>query len=77
MNYYIYENSVHKYAKIHVGDCPHCNEGQGTRGLNDDDRVRDEWHGPFDRLEDAERQQKSLRVKDKTKCGHCCRPRSR
>ena len=76
MSYYIYENSVHKYAKIHVGDCSHCNQGRGTHGVGGT-RVRDEWHGPFDHLKDAEQHQKSLRVKDKGNCGHCCRRRPR
>ena len=35
MSYWIYTNTVHRYARLHRGDCSHCNFGLGTHGVTD------------------------------------------
>jgi hypothetical protein len=35
VRYWIYENWVHKYARVHRADCSHCNDGRGTHAAAD------------------------------------------
>ena len=71
MAYYIYENwqaGPHK-AVLHVGECGHCKEGRGRAGGYDPSHAK--WHGPFESLEEARREQQRLRVDLRKECGAC------
>lgn len=43
--FWLYDNWVHRYAKIHRGDCTFCNAGTGVQANSDN--VAGEWLGPF------------------------------
>lgn len=43
--YWVYDNRVHKYARIHRADCSSCNEGAGMHADAAD--IAGEWLGPF------------------------------
>ena len=45
MSFYVYENWVHKYAKVHRADCVHCNHGRGTHAAGNSRAGR--WHGDY------------------------------
>ena len=71
VSFYIYENwqaGPHK-AVIHIGSCAFCNEGKGRAGGYDPKHAK--WHGPFDGIETARRQQKAIVAKVKKECGVC------
>jgi hypothetical protein len=69
MSYYTYENwraRGHR-ATIFIGTCAFCDNGKGqSTGTRSDNG---KWHGPFDKLSDAE-----TGVKDLTPhaCLRCC-----
>jgi hypothetical protein len=52
--FWVYDNRVHKFAKIHRGDCTFCDEGRGLhrRGAK---AVAGGWLGPFKDFPSAER----------------------
>jgi hypothetical protein len=52
MDFWVYENWVHRYAKVHEADCPHCNHGHGTHGAIDSGAGR--WRGPYRTLARAD-----------------------
>jgi hypothetical protein len=43
--FWTYENYVHKYARVHRGDCSHCNDGRGSHNAVGSHAGR--WIGPF------------------------------
>lgn len=69
MQYWIYENWTHKRARLHIGSCSHCNDGQGSQASSS---VRNgQWHGPYDNLPEAVRIMGTLRSSDSGYCAHC------
>lgn len=46
VSYWVYDNRVHKYAKVHRADCTFCDHGRGLhrRGSK---AVAGQWLGPF------------------------------
>jgi len=69
MGLWIYESFIAKRARIHLGSCRYCNDGDGVGGNKDNDD--DKWHGPFDTFAEAESMAKSLNQKDTKPCGVC------
>jgi F-type H+-transporting ATPase subunit beta len=67
-DYYVYENWTHKRARIHKGDCSHCNRGRGTHAGSSERNGR--WHGPYNRAE-AFRLAQRLRQDDTAPCSVC------
>ncbi len=51
MAFFAYENWVHKYARVHRGECAHCNNGRGSHDATDS--RAGQWLGPFDRYDQA------------------------
>ena len=53
MSYHIYENWVaHGHsARVHLSECPFCNDGKGIHPNVSDDNGR--WHWPFKTLLEA------------------------
>ena len=50
-DYWIYDNRVHHYTRIHRAECSYCNAGDGIHADADD--VAGEWSGPFASHDDA------------------------
>ena len=49
--YWVYDNRVHGYAKIHRADCSACNDGNGMHPDAGD--VAGEWLGPYHSIDEA------------------------
>jgi hypothetical protein len=67
MTFWVLENTMHNYAKIHLSDCGSCNNGQGPRighiGL---------WLGPFPTYSEALATAKNVRkATDSYNCKKC------
>ena len=45
MSFYTYENWVHRYARVHRGECSHCNQGHGSHAAVNSHAGQ--WHGAF------------------------------
>lgn len=67
--YYVYENWIHKRARVHLGDCSYCNHGRGHQGTKS--REHGEWHGPFDERSVAFGFMHKLRREDSRGCPTC------
>jgi hypothetical protein len=50
--FWIYDNVVHRFSKIHRGECAFCNHGEGIHNRGDR-AVAGTWLGPFDDFADA------------------------
>lgn len=63
--YWTYENTVHQYARVHLAECAHCNDG---RGIHDavESRVG-RWLGPYGEIEQAI----GASIYQAQRCGHC------
>ncbi len=71
MGYWVYENRTAKNnATIHLGSCPHCNDGKGQE-KEKFGTANDKWHGSFDSYDMARLCAKSLETKTITDCGRC------
>ena len=73
MSFWVYENWVVERAVLHLGECRHCNEGQGKRGRADAIGVRDQWHGPFVDIAAAQGVQIATGRRHRVEC-QICRP---
>jgi hypothetical protein len=51
MTYWVYENSIHKKARVHAAECSFCGDGRGLRGGGK--TVSGNWYGPFPEVETA------------------------
>lgn len=70
MSYYIYENwRAEQKAKIHIGTCKHCNNGNGQN--KEKTNLNGKWHGPYSSIEDALGVAHSL-PRNVSFCGICC-----
>ena len=70
MAYWVYNNQIAKRARIHVGECRYCNHGAGV--TTEDDGASDEnWFGPFETFDMAEKAAKDTGQKDVRACGAC------
>lgn len=71
MSYWAYENwraNGHQ-ARIHRGDCGHCNEVSGQKGGTRSDNGR--WIGPFSTAEEAEAAALQAGVTAPRRCNSC------
>ena len=48
--FWVYTNSFNKHARVHLGSCPHCNDGTGKGGAPDG--TTGKWQS-FDTYADA------------------------
>ena len=71
MSFYFYENwqANGKQAKIHKGECAHCNYGEGQRKEKTNNNGK--WHGQFNSFEDAMNNAQLLNNYVITCCGIC------
>jgi len=69
MSFWVYENTIHKKARIHRGDCPYCAEGRGIHGGGK--TASGNWHGPFSNIDTAENVAKNTRQLDIRGCDLC------
>lgn len=46
MGFYVYENWTNTFCKVHRGDCPYCNNGQGIQGRGTK-TGSGQWHGSY------------------------------
>ena len=67
--YWVYENWVHNYVKIHRGSCGHCNEGRGTQASHSGQN--DKWHRPFHDRDTAFAEARSLGYRNTRGCKVC------
>jgi hypothetical protein len=67
--FYVYENWVHKRARLHRGDCSHCKDGKGTQGSNSVANGR--WYGPFPTREAAAARLAQINQPNKSECASC------
>ena len=68
--YYLFYAPTEKLARVHVGDCRHCNHGKGP-SLRRGTRARSTWSGPFATCEEAVAQMKILNLRNSKTCSHC------
>lgn len=66
--YWVYEDDPTKQACVHIGECSHCNHGQGKKRTRHSDN---RWHGPFRTREDVIQKALSTPARDVRGCGHC------
>jgi hypothetical protein len=70
-SYYVFHATPMKWARVHVGDCRHCNYGKGQPTQHKTGSGATGWNGPFDTRDDAITFMKSLKLKDSKLCGTC------
>ena len=73
MSFYVSHMTPHKRARIHKGECPDCNFGQGQPGQDKTGSGATGWNGPFESLGAAEdfMQKTFPRFTDTGKCARC------
>ena len=71
MKYYVYQNWHRVRARVHLGTCSHCKNGQGTQPQ--DSGQNGKWHDPFDSKDAAITLMLSFRYADSDLC-KVCRP---
>ena len=69
MNYWVYENSVHKKCRIHEAECAFCNDGRGIHGGGETSSGK--WSGPYVIVEAAVEYANSRGLADVRGCGVC------
>lgn len=74
MEYYVYENWIHKYAKVHQADCKYCNNGNGIHKDSSDKYGR--WHGPFKQIKTGFINFKTQQIKI-SNCFFCLREKKK
>lgn len=72
MRFYVYEDVLQRRARIHRGECGHCNEGRGKTGLGPVSQTGI-WHGPFALSKAAEEAAGALGHADVRACRACSR----
>lgn len=66
MSFWVLENDMHNYVKIHRGDCYHCNNGTGPR--NDRTGL---WRGGFHSYQEAQNWARNSGRPIEHPCKHC------
>lgn len=69
MAYWVYENTVHKKARIHTADCSFCGSGRGIHGGGK--TASGNWYGPFPDLEIANTVADQTEQSDVRACNLC------
>jgi hypothetical protein len=67
--FYLYENWIHRRARLHRGSCSYCNYGRGTQGATEERTGR--WYGPIVDQAEAVARLNSLKHDNKKECGSC------
>ena len=67
--FWVYENDPANRARVHRGDCPYCNHGDGIHDGGNPSNSR--WHGPFTTIKAACDKMRCLNKKDSRGCGYC------
>ena len=71
VGYWVYEDKVNSYARVHEGTCGFCNHGEGMgKGRNEKEN---EWYGPFESREEGFRRAHLLGRREVMGC-KACRP---
>ena len=70
-SYWVYEDKVNSYARIHEGTCSFCNHGEGLFGIRN--QRENEWHGPYGSREEALQGAEATGRREVRRCG-ICRP---
>ena len=73
MNFYVSHMTPHKQARVHKGECPDCNFGQGQLGKDKTGSGATGWDGPFESAAIAEAFMRKTfpDFVDIGKCGRC------
>lgn len=69
--YYVFHATPMKRARVHVGACKHCREGQGQANQDKNGSGATGWDGPFETLEAAEEFMDKFKFNDTGRCGYC------
>jgi hypothetical protein len=69
MEFWVYENTVHRKARVHRADCSFCSGGSGLHGGGPS--LSGKWLGPFPDLDGAVAAAHSTRQDDVRACGIC------
>jgi hypothetical protein len=67
--FWVYENTVHRKARIHRADCSFCSDGRGLHGGGES--LSGKWFGPFTDFESASTAARNTRQDDVRDCGAC------
>lgn len=68
-SFWVYENWVHKRARVHRAECSYCNNGHGHQGSRS--KTNGEWHGPISDRAKAFDLMIRLRREDSGGCPTC------
>jgi len=69
MKYYVYENLVHDFAKVHRADCSYCRNGNGLHGGGA--RRTGRWLGAYTDRETAFLSARALKRTETQACRAC------
>jgi hypothetical protein len=69
MAYWVYENTVHKKARVHSAGCSFCGDGHGLHGGGK--TVSGNWYGPFPEIETAMTVARNTKQYDVRGCNLC------
>ena len=69
IRYWIYEDIVLSWVRVHRSDCLWCNDGRGLNNIGPSNNSR--WHSPFTDPDKAFGYAKALGRRDTAKCTHC------
>lgn len=69
MIFWVYENTIHKFARIHEAACSFCGDGRGIHGGGK--TPSGNWHGPFEDIENAKAAASRTNQPDIRGCNIC------
>ena len=69
MEFWVYENTIHRKARVHRADCSFCSDGRGLHGSGHTPSGR--WSGPFPNLDEATAAARKTQQDDIRACGIC------
>jgi hypothetical protein len=69
MQFWVYENTIHRKARIHCSDCSFCADGRGIHGGGE--TISGKWYGPCSDLRSATAVAQNTRQPDIRPCGVC------
>ena len=69
MAYWVYENTVHKKARVHSAECSFCGDGHGLHGGGKTGSGN--WYGPFPEIETAMTVARETKQSDVRGCNLC------
>lgn len=69
MEFWVYENAIHRKARIHRADCVFCDHGRGIHARRQ--TLSGKWIGPFPGLDSAGSAARATRQSDVRPCAVC------